>query len=159
MPTKQGSLDLLNDPIAQEMLQAPIPLRLAYNWSDGSPRCVPIGFHWNGSEIVIGSPPDAPKMKALGQNSKVAVTIDSNQMPFHVLLIRGTVGVSIHDGIIPEYVAYSKRYFGEEGGNAWIRQLTPICPKMARIAIKPTWAAILDFDHRFPSALERAMGM
>ena len=30
---------------------------------------------------------------------------------------------------------------------------------MARIAIKPEWVAILDFDHRFPSALEKAMGM
>ena len=85
MPTKQGSLDLLDDPIAQEMLQAPIPLRLAYNWLDGSPRCVPIGFHWTGSEIVIGSPPEAPKMKALTEDAKVAVTIDSTQMPYHVL--------------------------------------------------------------------------
>lgn len=159
MPTQQGSVALLNDPIAQEMLQAPIPLRLAYNWLDGTPRVVPIGFHWSGSEIVIGSPPDAPKMKALTDGSKVAVTIDSNQMPYHVLLIRGTVSVSIHEGIIPEYVAYSKRYFGEEGGNAWIQQLTPICPQMARVAIKPEWVAILDFDHRFPSALEKAMGM
>jgi hypothetical protein len=159
MATKQGGLDLLNDPIAQEMLQAPIPLRLAYNWLDGSPRCIPIGFHWTGSEIIIGSPPDSPKMKALTDGSKVAVTIDGNTMPYHVLLLRGTVTVSIQEGIIPEYIAYSKRYFGEEGGNAWIQQLTPICPAMARITIQPTWAAILDFDHRFPSALERAMGM
>ncbi|MBI1259852.1 MAG: pyridoxamine 5'-phosphate oxidase [Chloroflexi bacterium] len=159
MPTKQGSVELLNDPVAQEMLQAPIPMRLAYNWSDGSPRCVPIGFHWNGSEIVIGSPVDAPKLKVLSNGSKVAITIDSNQMPYHVLLLRGTVSLSLHEGIIPEYVAYSKRYFGEEGGNAWIQQITPMCPQMTRIAVKPTWVAILDFDHRFPSAIERAMGM
>ena len=159
MPTKQGSVDLLNDPIAQEMLQAPFPLRLAYNWLDGSPRVVPLGFHWNGSEIINGAPIGAPKLKALAKNPKVAITIDSNQMPYHVLMICGTASMSVEDGIIPEYVAYSKRYFGEEGGNAWIQQLAPICPKMVRIAIKPEWVGILDFDHRLPSALAKSMGM
>lgn len=159
MPTKQGSLELLNDPIAQELLQAPFPLRLAYVWTDGTPRVVPIGFHWNGSELVIGSPPGAPKVAMLARNPKVAVTIDSNQMPYHVLLIRGTASVSVHDGIIPEYVAYCKRFFGEEGGKAWVDQITPVVPKMARIAIKPEWVAVQDFVARFPSEIEKAMGM
>src|SRR5690349_9508247 len=114
MTSQQGSLELLNHPVAQEMLQAPIPLRLAYVWPDGTPRVVPIGFHWNGSEIVIGGPPNAPKMKVLAKNPKVAVTIDSNIPPWHVLLIRGTVSISLHDGIIPEYVAYCERYMGKE---------------------------------------------
>ena len=159
MPTKQGSTDLLNDPIAQEMLQAPIPMRLAYVWRDGSPRVVPIGFHWTGSEIVTGGPPDAPKMMALSQNQKVAVSIDSDTMPYHVVLIRGTVNLSLHDGIIPEYVAYCKRYMGENGAAAWLQQLAPVVPKMVRIAILPQWVGILDFEKRFPSAVERAMGM
>jgi hypothetical protein len=159
MPTRQGSVALLNDPVAQEMLQAPIPMRLAYVWSDGSPRVVPLGFHWNGSELVIGSPPDAPKLKVLAQNPKVAVTIDSNMMPYHVLLIRGEVSLSKHEGIIPEYVAYCKRYFGEEGANAWLNQLEPVVPKMVRIAIQPQWVGIIDFETRFPSAVERAIGM
>lgn len=159
MPTKQGSIDLLTHPVAQEMLSAPYPMRLAYVWLDGSPRVVPIGFHWTGSEIVIGSPPDAPKLKALARNPRVALTIDSNQMPYHVLLIRGTVSLSNHDGIIPEYVAYCKRYMGEEGAAAWLQQLTPLVPTMIRIAIQPQWVGILDFERRFPSAVERAMGL
>jgi hypothetical protein len=158
MPTKQGSLDLLNDPIAQELLQAPFPMRLAYTWTDGTPRVVPIGFLWNGSELVSGGFPNVPKMKALAKNPKVAVTIDTERMPCHVLLIRGTASVTVHDGIIPEYAAYCKRYMGEEGGNAWVQQLTPIAPKMARIAIKPEWVGIMDFEKRFPNNLEAAMG-
>ena len=109
MPTKQGGLELLSDPVAQEMLQAPFPMRLAYVWTDGSPRVVPIGFHWDGSDLVIGSPPDAPKLKALKANPKVALTIDSNQMPYHVLMIRGTAHMKTHEGIIPEYRAYCIR--------------------------------------------------
>jgi hypothetical protein len=30
---------------------------------------------------------------------------------------------------------------------------------MARIAIKPQWVGIMDFEGRFPNDLERAMGM
>ena len=159
MPTHQGSLDLLNDPVAQDLLQAPFPMRLSYIWLDGTPRVVPIGFQWTGSEIVIGSPVDAPKLKALAKNPKVSLTIDTNQMPYHVLLLRGTASLSTHDGIIPEYVEYCKRYMGEAGANAWLDQLRPVAPQMVRIAIKPEWAGIIDFERRFPSAVERAMGM
>ena len=56
MPTKQGSFALLNDPVARELLQSTAPARLAYVWPDGSPRVVPIWFHWNGKEIVLGTP-------------------------------------------------------------------------------------------------------
>jgi len=35
--------------------------------------------------------------------------------------------------------------------------LRPICPRMMRVFITPEWVAILDFQQRFPSALERAM--
>lgn len=30
-------------------------------------------------------------------------------------------------------------------------------PQMARIVIQPEWAGILDFEKRYPNALERAM--
>ena len=78
MPTKQGSLDLLDDPIAQEMLQAPIPLRLAYNWLDGSPRVVPIGFHWNGLGDLYWGASGCAQDEGADREAKVAVTIDSN---------------------------------------------------------------------------------
>jgi hypothetical protein len=70
MTTKQGDVGLLNDPVAQRMLQSTVPARFAYNWSDGTPRVVPIGFHWNGAEIVLGTPTDAPKMKFGGDGKQ-----------------------------------------------------------------------------------------
>jgi hypothetical protein len=157
MTTQQGSLELLNDPVAQEMLQAPFPMRLAYVWTDGTPRVVPIGFHWDGTDLVIGSPPDAPKLKVLEKNPKVALTIDSNRMPYHVLLIRGTATMTTHEGIIPEYVAYCNRYMGLEGAQAWLQQVSALIQTMVRIAIKPEWVGIIDFETRLPSAVERAI--
>jgi hypothetical protein len=156
MPTRQGSLALLDDPIAQQLLQSTIPARLAYTWTDGTPRVVPIGFHWNGTEIVLGTFPDAPKIEALRDGDKVAVSIDGDQMPYHVLLVRGTIRTDIVDGIAPEYASMVKRSFGAEQGQAWLDNVRPICPQMARVFITPEWVGILDFETRFPSALERA---
>lgn len=157
MPSKQGSLELLNHPIAQELLRAPFPMRLAYTWPDGSPRVVPIGFEWTGTEIISGCPPDAPKIKVLQTNPKVAITIDTEKMPCHVLMIRGTARITMHEGIIPEYIAYCKRYMGDEGAAGWLQQITPLIPVMARVAVTPEWVGVIDFDQRFPNAVERAI--
>ena len=157
MPTQQGSPALLDDPVAQQLLQSTIPARLAYTWTDGTPRVVPIGFHWNGTEVVLGTPLDAPKLKALRDGAKVALTIDNDTMPHKVLLVRGTARIDIVEGIAPEYAAMTKRVLGEEQGRAWLDDLRPICPRMARVFVRPEWVGILDFETRFPSALERAM--
>ncbi len=45
MPTKQGDIGLLQEAVAQELLQSKSPAHLAYVWRDGTPRVVPIGFH------------------------------------------------------------------------------------------------------------------
>jgi hypothetical protein len=139
------------------MLQSRGPARLAYVWPDGTPRVVPIGFHWNGTELVFGTPPDAPKTKALKNGTKVAVSIDTDTMPYDVLQIRGTVRTDVVDGIAEEYTAMTMRCLGEDAGQAWLENLRPICPQMTRVFVAPEWVAILDFRERFPSAVERAM--
>ena len=44
MSTIQGSLELLNDPIAQELLRSNIPARLAYVWPMGRPALYQSGI-------------------------------------------------------------------------------------------------------------------
>jgi Pyridoxamine 5'-phosphate oxidase len=158
MSTKQGDVSLLRDPVAQRLLQSKIPARFAYNWRDGTPRVVPIWFHWNGQEVVLATPPDAPKMKALKDGAKVALTIDSDAMPYKVLLIRGTVPLDTVEGIAPEYKATACRVLGDEQGQAFVDQtVAPMMPRTSRVFIRPEWAGVLDFETRSPSALERAM--
>jgi hypothetical protein len=137
MTSRQGSLDLLADPVAQALLASTVPARLAYTWPDGTPRIVPIGFHWNGTEIVLGTFPDSPKMKALPNGTPVAVSIDTDTMPYKVLQVRGTVRTDVVDGIAPEYEAMTMTTFGEEAGRAWLATMGPLCPRMARIFITP----------------------
>jgi PPOX class probable F420-dependent enzyme len=153
MPCKQGSLDLLQQPASQELLQSKIPARLAYIATDGTPRVVPIWFHWNGSQFVMGTPPKAPKLKALARNPKVSLTIDDNTFPHKVLLVRGTARLESVNGVVPEYAAAAERYFGPEQGRAWVAQLGAMVPTMVRITITPEWVGLLDFQARFPSAL------
>src|SRR5882724_385352 len=123
MPVKQGDLELLQDPVSQELLQSKIPARLAYIAPDGTPRVVPIWFHWNAHEFVMASPPKAPKLRALAKNPKVALTIDDNAFPHKVLLVRGTASLKEVAGVVPEYELAADRYFGSEQGKAWIKQL------------------------------------
>ncbi len=105
MAVKQGDLGLLQHPVSFELLQSRIPARLAYVWMDGTPRVIPIWFHWNGREFVMATPPKAPKLKALAKNSKVCFTIDDNSFPHKVLLVRGTAHLQTVEGIVPEYAA------------------------------------------------------
>src|SRR5271165_286486 len=148
---QQGSLELLNDPVAKALLDSVNPARLAYAWMDGSPRVVPIWFHWTGEQLVLGSPPKAPKLKALAADPRVALTIDDNAWPWKVLLVRGRATVKLPDDVSPEYELAAARYFGPEQGAAWVSTLRG--KPMARIAITPGWVGILDFPTRFPSAL------
>ena len=157
MAPEQGELALLDDPVAQELLHSTNLARLAYTWRDGTPRVIPIWFHWDGETIVLGSPPNAPKVDVLPTNSKVALTIDRDEWPYHALLIRGTADVETVEDVTPEYAASAERYFGEEQGREWVEGVRQMSPQMARISVWPEWVSILDFERRFPSAIQAAM--
>jgi hypothetical protein len=157
MVSQQGDLALLDHPVAQELLRSPLPARLAYVRTDGAPDVVPIGFHWNGNEFVLGTFPDTVKMRALHDGDKVALSIDSDTMPYQVLRIRGTARTDLVEGIAPEYEAMIRRTLGDEGGQGWLEQMRPIVTSMARIFVTPEWVCVQDFQTRFPNELERAM--
>jgi PPOX class probable F420-dependent enzyme len=153
MPVQQGDLGLLQHAASQDLLRSTIPARLAYVGIDGAPRVVPIWFHWNGREFVLGTPPKAPKVKALAKNPRVALTIDENGFPCRVLSVRGTARLETLKGVAAEYALAAERYLGAEQGKVWVQQLGAMVPEMVRVTITPEWVAVLDFQTRFPSAL------
>jgi hypothetical protein len=150
--TRRGDLALLHDPVAQEMLCSTEPARLAYSWTDGTQRVVPIGFHWDGTAMFFGTQPYAPKIRALSANPTVAVTVDTNTFPYHVLLLRGTVEIEVLDDVVPEYELAVVRYVGRELASSWLQQFRG--KPMARIRFEPAWASVIDFETRFPSAMD-----
>ena len=92
---------LQTKPVVRELLRAPIMARLAYTWTNGTPRVVPMWFHWTGTEILMGAPPNAPKMTVLRDNAAVAISIDTDTWPYRVLTIRGTIHIDIVDELFP----------------------------------------------------------
>jgi hypothetical protein len=158
MPTRQGGTELLQDPVAQTLLASRHPARLAYTWTDGSPRVVPMWFHWDGENVVFGGPPAAPKFQALRQDPRVAITIDQgDQFPYKTLLLRGRAVIDEVEGLSAEYSDSALRYLGAETGAGWLEQVKQLGPTMARIRVRPDWVGIIDFEARFPSAIEKAM--
>ena len=149
----QGDTRLLEDPVAQRLLTSTEMAHLAYHWTDGTPRCTAIWFHWNGTELVVASPAAAPKAKALTSGAAVAVTIDDQVFPYASLNLRGAVQVDRTDGVAEEYRIAARRYLGDEQGDAWSDQMPP--GGMFRFSLTPTWVGLIVIDEfrRVPSAL------
>jgi len=156
MPMPEVPADLRH-PVAQELLHAAIPARLAYIGLDGNPRAVPIAFYWNGTDIVMATSPETPKTSALRVNPKVALTIDTETQPPHVLLVRGTASVEVVDGVPDEYLAASGKLVPDDQWAGFEAQVRVTYDRMAKITVTPTWAKVMDFETRAPAFLERRM--
>ena len=157
MPAKHDSLTLLHTPFAQALLCSTIPARLAYTGRDGTPRVLPIWFHWTGEVFVLGTRWDSGKVKALSTQPKVALTIDSESFPYKALQVRGTIEIETIEGIVPEYELCAKRYLGEKRGQMWLAQFRQALLPMARLVVRPVWAGILDVAQLYPHVIEAVM--
>jgi len=60
MTAKPSDITLLGDPVARELLRSTQVARLAYTWTDGTPRVIPIWFQCAGEVIFMGTPLRAP---------------------------------------------------------------------------------------------------
>jgi hypothetical protein len=158
---RQGDLALLDTELAQHLLAAPIPARMAFIALDGTPRVVPTWFHWTGHELVmptyvagprIGIRHPAARLAALRARPDVAVTIDTETFPPQSLSLRGRVEITEVDGLAPEYAAAARRYLGDEAAAGMLASLDQPGTRQARIALRPSWVGMLDFDTRMPSA-------
>ena len=144
---------ILHDPLAQELLSSKILARLAYNGLDGFPRVVPIGFLWNGAQLVICTATKAPKVRALRARPQVALTIDTDTQPPHVLLVRGTARVELVEGVPAEYLAAAQKYYDAPTFEGFKVAVRALYKQMERITIEPEWAKLLDFETRMPVAV------
>lgn len=147
----------LQQPGARDLLTSATLLRLGYNGADGLPRVVPIGFLWNGSEIVICTAATAPKVSALSSRPEVALTIDVGDTPAEAkaLVIRGVAAVEIVEGVPDEYLDASRKVMTGDQYAEFERAVRSLYDRMARIRIRPRWARFFDFGAgRLPGFLE-----
>jgi hypothetical protein len=149
-----GVDEVLTKPASQEMLSRDIA-RLAYVADDGTPRVVPIAFTWNGSEVVMCTSTNAPKLVSLRRNPAVALTIDTEVHPPKLLLLRGEAVLDEVEGIPDEYLQMNGTYeMTEEQRVEWETEVRSLYDSMVRIVVKPSWAKMIDFHETLPSAVE-----
>ncbi|MFE6036286.1 pyridoxamine 5'-phosphate oxidase family protein [Streptomyces sp. NPDC056452] len=141
-----------NRPISRDLLARDLTRHVA---RDGTPRNIPIGFTWNGSEIVMCTTKNAPKLPALRTNPTVALTIDTEEHPPKILLIRGRAEPDVVDGIPDEYLEAGGTYrMTPEQRADWEAEVRSLYDGMVRIVVTPTWAKLIDFEATLPSAVE-----
>lgn len=150
MTLPQGDVRLLDSDVARRLLASQELARLAYVAADGTPRVFPMLFHWTGTEVVMSTFAGAAKIAALRARPDVAITIDAASTPPAVLLIRGRASVTDVAGIVPEYALAQHRYAGAEQGAANVAAVDHPGTRMARIAVRPAWVGVLDFQTRLP---------
>ncbi len=146
--------EILNRPLSQELLARDLT-RLAYVAVDGTPRAIPMAFSWNGTELVMCTPPNAPKLAALRANPAVALTIDTEVHPPKILLIRGRAELDPVDGIPEEFLEMNGSYgMTPEQRVEWEAEVRSLyAAGMVRIVVTPTWAKLIDFETTLPQAV------
>ncbi|TYB69860.1 pyridoxamine 5-phosphate oxidase [Nonomuraea sp. PA05] len=149
--------EILNRPYSQELLARDLT-RLAYVAKDGTPRNIPIGFTWNGSQIVMCTTKNSPKLAHLRENPAVALTIDTEVHPPKILLIRGQAELDVVDGIPDEYLQMNGSYqMTPEQRVVWEAEVRSLYDGMVRVVVTPTWVKLIDFETTLPSAVEELM--
>jgi len=153
MTLPQGDVRLLGTDLAAGLLASTELARMAYVAKDGTPRVFPMMFHWTGEELVFATFEGARKIRALRARPDVAITIDRPGPPPEILLLRGAVEVTDVAGLVPEYVRIHHHYYGPEQGARNIAEIDRPGLRMARIALRPTWVGLVDFQARMPGVL------
>ena len=148
--------EVLSKTLSQELLKRDVA-RLAFVATDGTPRVIPIGIFWNGSEVVMCTTKNARKLKALRRNPAVALTIDTEVHPPDVLLLRGDAELDPVDGIPDEYLQASGTYrMTPEQRQEWEAEIKSLyVDGMVRIVVRPTWARLIDFETTLPAAVQQ----
>jgi hypothetical protein len=106
--------------------------------------------------MVMCTPKNAPKIRALRANPAVALTIDTEVHPPKILLIRGRADLDFTDGIPDEFLQHTSTYEMTPAQRVeWEAEVRSLYRDgMVRIVVTPTWAKLIDFETTLPSAVE-----
>lgn len=150
---EQTVMQEMAKPIAQQLLASGIPGRLAYTGVDGDPRVVPVVYSWENGTIVVCTVVASAKVKALTNNPRVALTIDTEGFPPRALLVRGSARIEIVDGVPDVFVRATAKGMSGDMLAEWEAGVRALYQQTAVITITPHWAKLLDFETTIPKAV------
>ena len=141
-----------DDPIIEKLLQGAFLARLAYIGLDGRPKVVPIWYAYIDGEFIMVTGPKADKVPAIEANGAVALTVDSDQPPYSVLLVDGDATVEKTEGMADEYPAIVERYLAG-AAEQYLAGMRKRVREQRRIRVVPRSWRVLDFVKRYPKSL------
>jgi len=154
---RESASTVLATPLAQELLRSSPLAHLAYIGRDGYPRVIPTGYVWKRGKFVVCTPDNAPKVRSLGSNPRVSLTIDTQTQPPRILLVRGMASMEIVDGVPDDYLEASHKYVPRKEWDGFDAQVRGLYARMARISITPEWAKLLHFATMLPQPVEELL--
>jgi PPOX class probable F420-dependent enzyme len=104
---------------ADEKLRHEIAIWLTTVSPDGQPQSTPIWFDWDGSTILFYSKPDAPKLRNIAANPKIALHLVGDPEGEDVITIEGVAAL---DPVAPPsdaLPAYAAKYRTAIDGIGW----------------------------------------
>jgi PPOX class probable F420-dependent enzyme len=84
----------------------------------GAPQPVPVWFLWDGDRILLYSRPNAPKLRNIEANPRVALHLEGDGKGGDVVVVTGTAELS-DDPPADRVEAYSRKYAGSIARNGW----------------------------------------
>jgi PPOX class probable F420-dependent enzyme len=91
---------------------------LATAAATGQPVPSPVWFLWDGSEILLYSRPDTPKLRNIEANPRVAVHLESDGQGGDIVILHGRARVS-DDPPADRVPAYVEKYLPFIERNSW----------------------------------------
>ncbi|NNH71813.1 TIGR03667 family PPOX class F420-dependent oxidoreductase [Nocardia uniformis] len=76
----------------------------------GTPQPNPVWFLWNGSEILLFSEPNQPKLRNIARNPRVSLNLNSTASGGEVLVLTGAARIDPTDPNPDEIARYTAKY-------------------------------------------------
>lgn len=120
----------------QDLLERPLFVHLATVRPDGMPQSNPMWVRWDGEFLWFTSTTTRRKMRNIGAEPRVAVSVNDPEQPYRYLELRGTVERIDPDPECRLFTALAERYGRDLGG-----QLPPDARDRVAVAVRPTSVA------------------
>jgi hypothetical protein len=110
------------DPRAVDVLGRPIIGQLGFFGLDGYPHVLPVWFEHRDGDLLIASPPNAYKGRALARDGRAALSVSTVERPYWIVSAVGDATVErLAESERVEFVsAIALRYLGAEASREYI---------------------------------------
>jgi len=86
---------------------------------DGTPQSSPVWFLWDGSEFLIYSQPNRPKLRNIQRNRRVALNLNSNETGGDILTVSGDARIDPEASSAKDNPDYMGKYRAAVRGGGW----------------------------------------